>query len=427
MWPSSVKGSPVGTLEPTEACERVFRSGRVESRLAQGWAFHPHPLPPKLNRLEFLDRLSDEHEAALIAISTLQGAAQSCPFKNLLVAPLLSRDAVTSSRIENTIATPREVAMVAAGQTPAREEATEVNNYRKAVMHGLTSPLPVCMRLVKEMHHILMTGVRGGDQTPGEIRTVQNWIGSDESDFSSARFVPPRPGEPLLECLKNLEQFWNADPRLYEDGTKRLKPLIEIAIAHYQFECIHPFSDGNGRLGRAIAALSLVRSGLIDTPLVYISGFFDERRDRYYDLLLQLSMIGDWVAWCSFFLQGVAAQARDAQARVGRITDERERVRRSLQNQGAAARVFGLLDHLIQHQYTDVKMAAEFMGVEKPTARADIEKLEIAGFLAELSGQSYARYWGAVPIFEIIDPTPPSQPAVAPTLPHPPDAPPTAP
>ncbi len=425
MWPSSVKASPVGTLEPTEAFERVLFAGGTENRTAQGWAFRPLPLPPRVDRLEFQDRISDAHESALIAMSTLNGAAQSCPFRNLLVAPLLSRDAVTSSRIENTIATPREVAMVAAGLKPQRSEATEVNNYRDALLHGLRSPLPICMRLVKEMHVILMTGVRGGDKTPGEIRTVQNWIGSDESDFSTARFVPPRPGEPLLQCLKNLEQFWNGDPRLYEDGVRRPKHLVEIALAHYQFECIHPFNDGNGRLGRAISALSFVRSGLIDTPLVYISGFFDAHRQQYYDHLLRLSQSGDWADWCVFFLQGVAAQATDAHARVGRITAERERVRESLQRQRAASRVFGFLDHLIQFQFTDVRMAAEFMGVKKPTAQSDIEKLEKAEFLKELSGNTYGRFWGATPIFEIIDPTNPSAAEKVPS--PPPDAPPTEP
>lgn len=406
MWPSSVKGSPVGSLEPTEAFERVKRAGRTEHRSARGWAFCPAPLPPVVDRLRLLDQLREKHDEALIAVSTLNGAAKSCAFKDLLVAPLLSRDAVTSSRIENTIATPREIALVAAGQDPEREEPTEVNNYRTALQHGLDSNLPVCMRLVKEMHAILMTGVRGGDKTPGEVRTVQNWIGPDESDFSTARFVPPRPGAPLHDTLKNLEQFWNGDAALYSTGAKRLPSLIEIAVAHYQFECIHPFSDGNGRLGRAVAALSLVRSGLIETPLIYVSGYFDEHRQAYYDLLLRLSETGDWAIWCSFFLDAIAEQARDALVRVDRISAERERVRRSLQEQGAQGRVFSLLDHIIQRQYIDVKEAAQRMDVTKPTARADIQKLEIAGFLDEISGHTYAQLWGATPIFEIIDPSP---------------------
>jgi Fic family protein len=425
MWPDNVKNTPIGSLEPTEAYERVATGGRAENRLAQGWAFRPSPLPPHVNRASLLDELQSEHESAIIAVSTLKGAALACPFRDLLVAPLLNRDAVTSSRIENTIATPREVAMVAAGQAPKRHEALEVFNYTRALRHGLQSPLPICMRLVKEMHTILMEGVRGGDGTPGIERNVQNWIGSDEHRFASARFVPPKPGDTLRECLKNLEQYWNGESSLYAPGTRRLPALIEIAIAHYQFECIHPFGDGNGRLGRAVAAMSLVRSGLIEAPLVYVSGYFDTHRQRYYDLLLRLSETGNWGEWCRFFLEAVAVQAQDAMERVHRITSERERMLHELGRSRASTRIIRLMDHLIKNLTIDVNTASSLLDVTIPTARGDIKKLEQSGFLEEMTGTNYGQFWGARPIFEIIDPSPEPLGKVSST--RRPDAPPTEP
>ncbi len=369
-------------------------------------AFVPDPLPPRTPRSLLLAELYDLLAPAERALGQLDGIAGDISFARLLWAPLMQREAILSSRIENTIATAREVALYEAGQAPSRQDTVEVANYRVALAHGLASKLPMCMRLVREMHEILLRNVRGHDQRPGEVRTLQNWIGSDPSRFASARFVPPPPGEPLLTCLRDLERFWN-------NGDHGLPPLLAIAAAHYQFEAIHPFSDGNGRLGRVLIALSLCRLGSLDKPLVYVSGYFERFDRQYRDLLLRVSTHGDWIAWCAFFLQAVVEEAREAIDRIHQIRAEYERVRQTLASSNAPARILVLVDRLLEQPAISVSQAGSLLEVTPPTAWAYIQRLERIGFLTEMTGGSYGRIWAATPILDIIE---------APVTRHPPEA-----
>jgi len=393
MSPSDFQTCCPGTLVQTQGWEEHLDArGRKEVRQVEGIAFVPDALPPKLDR----ERLFDAYAAAHAALGELRGLEGDLQFSRLLAAPLLLREARVSSKIENTIASAEEVAEYESGRQPARQEAVEVSNYRVALEHGLRSSLPLSKRLVCEMHELLLRGVRGENTRPGEIRTTQNRVGGARDDFDSARFVPPPPGEHLEKSLNDLELFWNRPPR-------DLQALLGIALAHYQFEAIHPFGDGNGRLGRAIVMLSVCRMGLLDEPLLYLSGYFDRHRTEYYDLLLRVSTHGDWTAWCSFFLKGIAEQAHDSADRLRKIREIREQIMQQLREETSSNRILSLVDMLIERPYIDAKRASNELGVSDPAARKYIKTLEKLGFLRELTGSSYGQVWGVAPIFAIID------------------------
>lgn len=397
MSPDVFQPDAPGRIVPTQAWEEFLEDGRIRTRRAPGVAFVPNGLPPPdLDLGELLEGVHEALTSAERAIGILEGRAGDLHYARLLSAPLLQREAIISSRIENTIATAREVSEYDAGRTPSRDDPIEVSNYRRAITHALTSELPLCLRLVREMHGILLDNVRGEDDKPGEVRSEQNRIGGTRDSFASARFVPPPPGEPLEGCLSNLEQFWNRLPA----GFPR---LLSIAMAHYQFEAIHPFEDGNGRLGRAIIIIALCRMGFLSDPLLYISGYFDRYRDGYYELLFRVSTDGDWTSWCRFFLTGLANQAADAADRLEQLRKLRQTTMDRLAQDNAPGRILKLVDHLIETPAMTMSRVAHVLDVKDPTARSYIQRLERIGFVSEITGASYGRIWAATPIFDIIE------------------------
>jgi len=248
-----------------------------------------------------------------MVVGRLAGEGRRLPNPHVLIRPFIRREAVLSSRIEGTQATLGELLAAEAGAAVERspDDLREVGNYVKALEFGLNrlKTLPLSLRLVRELHERLMTGVRGGYATPGEFRRSQNWIGRPGETLAQASFVPPPP-DALGDHLKHWERF------LHE---RMLPPLVHVALAHYQFEAIHPFLDGNGRVGRLLITLQLCARDVLPAPLLYLSAFFEATRVDYYAGLRGVSEHGDWEGWVQYFLNGVARQSEDALSRAERI------------------------------------------------------------------------------------------------------------
>src|SRR6266705_149800 len=273
-------------------------------------AFVPDTLPPSI---EWSPGLVQALSAADRAIWRLAGQGGKLPNPHLLIRPFIRREAVLSSRIEGTQSTLGELLAAEAGVAVERspDDLREVGNYVVALEYGIErlKTLPLSLRLVRELHEKLMTGVRGHHATPGEFRRTQNWIGRPGDTLAQVSYVPPPP-DSLGEYLSAWEKFLH---------DRMLPPLVHAALAHYQFETIHPFLDGNGRVGRLLITLELCERDVLPAPLLYLSAFFEATRADYYDGLRGISEKGDWPGWLQYFLNGVARQAEDAVSRAERI------------------------------------------------------------------------------------------------------------
>jgi Fic family protein len=371
-------------------------AGRVV-RAAEGyWAFVPAPLPPPLNYDGETVLLLSQAEAAL---SELSGLGRHLPNPHLLITPYVRREAVLSSRIEGTKTNLSELMLgevdpKALGQD--LDDVAEVRNYVRALEKGLRQlkKLPLSLRLVRQIHLELMRGVRGEHATPGEFRRSQNWIGPPGSTPETATFVPPPPTE-LAGALAEWERFLNK--------RNELPDLVQCALMHEQFEAIHPFLDGNGRVGRLLITLFLVERGRLSQPLLYLSAFFEARRQEYYDRLQAVRAAGDWTKWIQFFLVGVKEVSLEAVLRAGKLMDLRERLRRRL---GDHAKALALLDRLFQNPYVTVARAAKILKTTNPTARQAVNRLVDEGVLQETTGRSWGKVFLARPILRAIEESP---------------------
>ncbi len=393
------KASP-GRLVPIVFEERANQNGKVEVVHRKGIAFVPDLLPPQFERPVLLEAIYTDLIAAERSLARLDGIGEDLANAHLLWAPLARREAILSSKIEDTIATAKELASAEAGERPPRGEITEVMNYVSALRFGLASELPISLRLIRGMHKELMVNrVRGSDMTPGEFRTNQNFIGNEEKGFSGARFVPPPAGEHLASGLNDLEVY--ANKKRYG-----IPKLVAVALMHYQFETLHPFPDGNGRIGRLISALSLCRMGLLREPFVYLSGYFEPRQANYNDLMLRVSTHGDWISWVKFFMAAIACQAKDAETRVRTMRKLRAEYREKLAAQNAPGRIMSVVDELFVHPVVTVEQVARRLDVSKPTARSYIHRLAKIGVLTEPPKTSYREYFMAGAIIALIDAPP---------------------
>lgn len=348
--------------------------GRLTKSPEGAWAFSPDPLPPKLlPTWELYGALSDADRG----LSELAGAAGNLPNPHLLISPFMRREAVLSSRIEGTQSSFEDlIAFEAAGNVPpaGTADVQEIVNYVRALERGLDllDTLPVSLRLIKEVHAELMQGVRGKDKSPGEFRQQQNWIGGAAPH--AARYVPP-PVPEMTEALYALERYLHDDPL-------KLPPLVRLALAHYQFETIHPFLDGNGRVGRLLITLTLCAERLLPAPLLYLSAFFEREKQTYADLLLKVSQEGAWEEWIRFFLRGIAEQSRDGVQRSKRVLDLREALRKQLQAERVSSNVLSLLDRLVYSPTTTASGAAKQLDVTVQGAQLIIDRLVGAGVLS---------------------------------------------
>jgi len=363
-------------------------------RVPSGYtAFVPDSLPPLLQWTPVLVRaLSDADRL----VGRLAGEGGRLPNPHLLMRPFVRREAVLSSRIEGTQATLGELLAAEAGAAVERSPADlrEVGNYVTALEFGVRrlKKLPLSLRLIRELHAKLMTGVRGNQATPGEFRRSQNWIGSAGCTLMNATYVPPPPGE-MTACLEQWETFLH---------DRSLPPLAQVALAHYQFEAIHPFLDGNGRVGRLLITLFLVERGILPTPLLYLSAFFEATRRDYYDRLLSVSIRGEWSAWVEYFLNGVARQAEDALSRAERINGLLVKWREAVS--GATSKnPLTLVDMLAANPYLTIKRAAKRLGVAFTTAQRAVERLESLAIVKKISKAKRDRVYCAKSILDILE------------------------
>jgi len=336
-------------------------------------AYFPKPIPRRLPISgENLLRLAD----AEAALGRLAGAGRLLPHPHLLVRPYLRREAVASTRIEGTQASLLEVFEAQASGQPLGADVEEVVNYVRAMESGLQrlETLPVSSRLIREMHAVTLAGVRGRERQPGELRSTQNWIGPAGATIEMATFVPPPPEE-LGDLLTDLERFVHEEPAL--------PPLVQAALVHYQFETIHPFLDGNGRLGRLLIVFFLVVRDRLPEPLLYLSPYFEARRQQYYDTLQGVRERGEFDHWLGLFLEGVRTQAIDAFARAERLTDLREDYRSRVRSatRGAANR---LVDLAFEQPVLNSRVVEARLDITRPAALTALRHLEDLGVLAEV-------------------------------------------
>ncbi len=358
-------------------------------------AFEPAPVPPSLTLEPATIMLLSEADAAL---GRLAGSGRLLPDPHLLVNAYVTREAVASSRIEGTQASVTEVFDAAATGKSSRSDVQEVRNYIVALQHGLQrldEGFPISLRLIREMHGILLSGVRGHERTPGDFRLTQNWISSPDNRPSTARFVPPTV-ENMWRALDDWEKYLH-------DQTPQLPLLIRCALLHYQFETIHPFLDGNGRIGRLFIVLYLQDRGRLPTPLLYISSFFDRRKEEYYDRLQFVRERGDVNAWLDFFLTGIAVQATDAVERAEQLADLREQYRLTLQS--SRSRAGEVADLLFANPIMTVRAVREQLGGSQPGATNLLRTLTAHGIVREVGeGPGVRHRWFADEILRVLDP-----------------------
>jgi Fic family protein len=362
------------------------------------WAFVPNPLPPPLPLdLELLRAQADASQA----VGELAGLGRTLANPHLLIRPFVRREAVLSSRIEGTQAELADLYAYEAGQLslpgqrPPEADVREVLNYVHALEYGIErlATLPVSLRLMRELHERLMAGVRGGAATPGEFRHSQNWIGQPGCTLAQADFVPPPPAE-MQGALSDLEEYLHRD-----DGYPL---LMRLAFVHYQFEAIHPFLDGNGRIGRLLLSLLSVHWGLLPLPLLYLSGYFESHRSDYYGLLAAVSERGAWRDWLLFFLRGVAEQARDANARAKRLQDLQIEWRKRFQVLRVPGLVLSVVDLLFVNPIVTASDVQARFGVSHPTAMQALRRMEAAGVVIEATGGRRNRLYVARAVMETV-------------------------
>ena len=367
--------------------------GQLAPTVSGAVAFVPDTAPRTLPLHGTLARLNGLAERRL---GELTGAAGRVVNPHLVSAPLLRQEALLSSRIEGTLATPEQLALIEVGSPAATPDAGEVNNFVRATEHALTrlgDGDVIAAPLLRDAHRILMHGVRGDRERPGEFRDAQNFIGSS-LDIHSARFVPPPPLQ-IGSLMADLERYLH-------DELPAMPDLARAAIAHYQFETIHPFRDGNGRIGRLLITLLLVRDGLLPGPLLPLSVAIERRRTEYTDLMLAVSTHGAWGPWLRFFLECVIEAAQLALGQVNGLIDLREAWRARFLSARASALLLKLVDELFQSPALTIKGVSALLSVTAATASDRLRDLEKAGIVTEVTGRVRDRVYLAPDILRFI-------------------------
>jgi len=368
-------------------------SGRLIRASGEYWAFVPHPLPPKL---EWDNSLVSLISRADLALGTLSGLGETLPNPHLLIYPFIRREAVLSSRIEGTQSSLSDLLLFEATKVEKQRDVREVQNYVRAIEYGLKrlDELPLSLRLIRELQGILMERVRGEHATRGEFRQSQNWIGPPGCSLNEASFVPP-PVPEMQDALDQLEKFLHADIDL--------PPLVQLALIHYQFETIHPFLDGNGRIGRLLITLFLCERGILTKPLLYLSAFLERHRREYYERLLQVSQKGAWEKWIQFFLQAVVNQSSDAVQRSRRLLDLHQDYHRTSLEKHLPPTAGQLIELILMRPVLNPRIAQELLGVTFPAAQKAIRVLEDEGILVEITGGKRNKTYVAEEILRILE------------------------
>jgi Fic family protein len=367
-------------------------AGRVIHDPKGFYAFVPAKLPPAI---VFEQDLAVALSRADAALGELAGYGQTLPNPHVLIGSSLRREALMSSQIEGTQATLSEIMLdeatpIASPRPRNDDDLAEVRNYISALDYGIErlKALPLSLRLVREIHEKLMAGVRGRHATPGEFRRSQNWIGPPGSNPVNAAYVPP-PVEEMNELLFDWEQYLHVMDAMPE--------LIQCAILHEQFEAIHPFLDGNGRVGRLLITLFLIERKRLPQPLLYLSDFIERHKSDYYELLQRIRTHGEWTPWIRFFLAGVEETARDAAQRARRLAGLRESLMR--ETKGALA----LVDSLLANPFITIATAAKVLGISVPTATRRLRGLESKGILKETTGRGWRKVYVCPEILSVLE------------------------
>ena len=364
------------------------RAGRFVTQSAGYKAFIPNPLPPD-PPLVYDEELQALLSQADRAVARLDGIATVLPNPDLFMGMYVKKEALLSSQIEGTQASLEGVLEFEADLTPLRdmEGVLEVVNYIKAMNHGIQrlKEFPMSLKLIREVHKLLIEGARGTHRTPGEFRRSQNWIGPPGATLNEAAFIPPPPSL-ITQGMGDLENF------LYEKDT--IPPLVKIALIHAQFETIHPFLDGNGRIGRLLIAFYLVWKEILSKPLLYLSYYLKKYRSDYYGLLEKIRTEGAWEEWIKFFLKAVYVTSGEAAATAREIIGLKEKLHEELYSRSIASK-YGvkLVDLLFAKPVTNVGDVIQGLKVSKETASELVRKFEAAGILTEITGKKrYRKY-----------------------------------
>ena len=343
------------------------RAGQLKKMQSDYQCFVPHNLKDiKLNIDSEINALVNK---AYLLLGRLDGMAITLPDIDLFVSMYVQKEAVISSQIEGTQASLVDVLQKDRGSEKIKD-TEEIVNYIKATHYAFKrlNKMPLCMRLIRETHAVLLSNVRGEEKMPGEFRRSQNWIGHAGSTLKDASFIPPAPDEMDI-CLGDLERY------IHEDST--ISNLIKIALIHYQFETIHPFLDGNGRMGRLLIILYLREQGLIEYPVLYLSYFFKKNRNRYYELLNNIRIKGEFEEWIKFFIDGICEISEDAITSIQKIVELKNTDMKKIRELSGSniSNLLLIYDYLLQHPFLEAEDIKNLVGVSKPTANKLLENL----------------------------------------------------
>ena len=346
---------------------KTDRAGILKRMQSNYECFVPHDL--KYLKFNIDEEFQNLINRAYLLLGRLDGMATTLPDINLFVSMYVQKEAVISSQIEGTQASLIDV-LQKDRKNEKIKDTEEIVNYIKATNYAFKrlEELPLCMRLIKETHSILLSGVRGNEKSPGEFRKSQNWIGYAGCRLNTASFVPPAPGE-MEKSLTDLEKY------IHEDSF--IPNLIKIALIHYQFETIHPFLDGNGRMGRLLIVLFLKERGLIEYPVLYLSYFFKKNRNRYYELLNNVRVKGEFEEWIKFFIKGICEISEDAISSIQKIIELKKADIEKIRNipKGNISNLLLIYDYLLRHPFLETEDIRRLSDLSKPTVNKLLETL----------------------------------------------------
>lgn len=354
-------------------------TGALVPTIERQFAFVPAPLPPQINIAKVAIQLGE----ALQSLGELKGACRRLQNPYILVRPLQRNEALTSSAMEGTFTTDSHLLLAEAGLEAQSDESTrEVINYLRALNYALEmlKTLPLSHRVIKKSHEILLSDLsaaRGARKRPGEYKNTQNWIGGRTIDV--ARFVPPPPSE-TQKCMDDLEFYLN------REYSSSINSLLDLALVHYQLETIHPFADGNGRVGRMLISIMAVHSGILDMPILYVSPEMERHKDQYIDMMYNVSAKGAWEDWINFFCERITGSCRETIRVIDRIIQLHKEYREKAAASGRSSNPLTLIDSLFERPVISVADAAQKLGVTYPAAKGTIDKLIELNIIEELPG-----------------------------------------
>jgi len=394
MDPAKFQTQMPGRLEAISANVEVTINGRPTLQPVKAHAFVPAPLPPPLAGDDLARALSAaiDAQSELARLDELLG---SLPNFDLLHSQMQKREASYSSKIENTTASVREIDAAHAGVPITRNDVTEVQNNYRAIRFATTSPLPLSLRLMRETHRLLLVGAPTSKR-PGEFRKGQVHIGDT---LATARFVPPPAGPVLAACLDTFERYINRA----DSSTPRLP--IDLALIHYQFETIHPFADGNGRMGRLLIPLVGMKRNQLRFAVPNVSRYLSRNRREYCDLMLDVSTNGAWVPWIEFFCRAIVEDCRDDAARLRQLAALRDKYRELATGKRTSSLLLSVIDMLFSSPAVSISILTKKLSISAPAAQKHVDHLAKKKILREITGNNYGRVWVAEAIYDIIEAT----------------------